>query len=69
MIFAGQVIEIVQPPPTVTVTVKELLPTLPLASVAVQFTVVVPRGKLEPDGGVQIGVPTPGQLSETLGGG
>jgi hypothetical protein len=35
---------------------------LPEASVAVQVTVVVPTGKVEPDGGLQTAV-TPGQLS------
>jgi hypothetical protein len=27
----------------------------------------VPRAKVDPDGGTQLGVPTPGQLSETEG--
>ncbi len=36
-----------------TVTVKVQLAELFEASVAVQVTVVVPVGKLEPDGGVQ----------------
>ena len=47
---------------SVTVTVKLQLAVLPEASVAVQLTVVVPTGKVEPDAGVQDTV-TPGQLS------
>src|SRR6266542_4467049 len=45
-----------------TVTVNEHVAWLPDASVAVQFTVVVPGGKVEPDGGLQTTF-TPGQLS------
>ena len=45
-----------------TVTVKEQLAVLPEASVAVAVTVVVPFGKVEPDGGFATTV-TPGQLS------
>ena len=47
-----------------TVTMKEqpLTEVLPLASVAVQVTVVVPLGNVEPDAGVQVAV-APGQLS------
>ena len=56
------------PVPAPTVTVKAQVLGLPPASVTVQVTVVVPGGKLEPDAGVQMGVPTPGQLSETVGG-
>src|SRR5580765_7362118 len=37
-----------------TVTVKASVVTLPAASVAVTLTVVVPRGKREPDAGVTI---------------
>ena len=33
------------------------------ASVAEQVTVVVPFGKVDPDSGEQVGVPTPEQLS------
>ena len=36
-----------------TVTVNDPVPVLPAASVAVQFTVVVPMAKVEPDAGVQ----------------
>ena len=63
-----------------TVTVNEQLAVLPLASVAVQVTVVVPFGKIEPDAGLQVagqlpaplgraGVPPQGQLSVTVGAG
>jgi len=39
-----------------TVTVKDLLDWLACESVAVHVTVVVPRAKVEPDAGVQLGV-------------
>jgi hypothetical protein len=45
-----------------TVTVNEHEAVLPLESVAVELTVVVPFGKAEPDGGLLTTV-TPGQLS------
>jgi hypothetical protein len=45
-----------------TVTVKAHDAVLPLASVAVQATVLVPLGKAEPLGGMQF-VVTPEQLS------
>jgi hypothetical protein len=61
--FAGQVI--MQVP---TVTVKVQLAVLPDSSVAMQVTVVVPTGKVEPEGGVQA-ADTLGQLSEAVGGG
>ena len=51
---------------TVTLKVQALL--LPVASMAVQVTVVVPTGKRAPGGGVQLKV-TPGQLSVTEGAG
>jgi hypothetical protein len=38
------------------VMVKEQLPVLPLSSLAEQLTVVTPLGKVEPAGGVQVGV-------------
>jgi hypothetical protein len=41
-----------------TVTVKDAEPVLPTASVAVQTTVVTPSGKLEPELGVQVGLPS-----------
>ena len=47
---------------SLTVTVKEQLEVLPDASVAVLVTVVVPFGKVEPEGGLLTTV-TPGQLS------
>ena len=51
-----------------TVTVKVQLAELPDSSVAVQVTVVVPTGKVEPEGGRQA-ADAPGQLSATVGGG
>ena len=48
---------------SLTITVKEQLAELLDASLTVQLTVVVPLLKVEPDAGVQTGVPTPGQLS------
>jgi hypothetical protein len=50
-----------------TVTVNEQLEEFVAASLTVQETVLVPRGNVEPDGGLQTGVPTPGQLSLTVG--
>ena len=47
-------------------TVNEQVAVLPDVFVAVQVTVVVPTGNVEPDGGVH-DVTTPGQLSETVG--
>ena len=46
-----------------TVTVNEQLAGLPDASVTVQLTDVVPFANVDPEAGVQTGVPTPGQLS------
>lgn len=51
-----------------TITAKVQEDTLSEASVAVQVTVVVPRGKVDPGGGSQEKV-TPGQLSVAMGGG
>jgi len=51
-----------------TVMVKVQVLVLPAASVAMQVTGVVPNGKVEPDGGLQLAV-TPGQLSVTIGAG
>jgi hypothetical protein len=48
---------------SITVTVNEQVPVLLLASVAVQFTVVVPTANILPLAGVQEMV-EPGQLSE-----
>jgi len=48
-----------------TVTVKLQLLALPEPSVAVQVTVVMPRGRHEPEGGLQAAV-TPGQLSDAV---
>src|SRR5215475_10390820 len=49
---------------TETVNVHDAV--LPDVSVAVQVTVVVPTGNIEPDAGVQL-VVTPGQLSLAVG--
>ena len=54
---------------SLTVTVKVQLAVLPDESATVQVTVVVPTGKNEPEAGEHVGAPTPGQLSETVGGG
>jgi hypothetical protein len=51
-----------------TVTVKLHDAMLPLVSVAVQLTVVVPTGKVEPEAGLHTTV-VPGQLSLVVGGG
>jgi hypothetical protein len=48
---------------SLTVTVNEQVPVLLEASVAVQFTVVVPAAKVEPEAGEQEMV-APAQLSE-----
>ena len=48
-----------------TVTVKLHVAVLPEASVAVQVTVVVPTGNIEPEAGLQTTV-TPGQLSDAI---
>jgi len=50
-----------------TVTVNEQVEEFAAASLTVQLTVLVPRGNIEPDGGVHTGVPTPEQLSLTPG--
>lgn len=52
---------------SLTVTVNEQFAVLPTMSLTVQPTVVTPFGNVEPDGGLQLGVPTPEQLSETIG--
>ena len=49
-----------------TVTVNEQLEALLLASFAVHFTVMVPSGKFEPDGGEQLTV-TADTVSEAVG--
>lgn len=51
----GQVIVQGVPPVIVTVKLQELV--LPAGSVALQTTIVVPTPKLEPEGGLQTGVP------------
>ena len=52
---------------TVTVKLHEEVFGGVAASLTVQLTVVTPFGKVEPLGGVQVGVPTPEQLSLTVG--
>jgi hypothetical protein len=47
----------------ITVTLKLQNPVLVLESVAEQFTVVVPTGKVEPDGGLQLTGNDPSQAS------
>jgi hypothetical protein len=44
-------------------TVNEAEPVLPCASVAVQVTVVVPSGNVEPLTGLQVTATTPSMLS------
>jgi len=51
---------------SITVTVNEQLPVFDDVSVAVQVTVVMPRGKVVPEGGVQVGVIAPSQLSKAV---
>ena len=65
--FAGQVI--VGGWVSFTVTVNVQPDVLPEESATIQVTVVVPTGKKEPETGEQPGVPTPGQLSLTVGAG
>ena len=65
MTLAGQVIE--GGCVSLTVTVKLQLAELFEASLTEQVTVVVPFGKKEPEAGEQVGAPTPGQLSLTVG--
>jgi len=50
-----------------TVTWNEQFAPFSEESDTVQLTVVVPRGKSDPEGGLQEGDPTPVQLSETVG--
>jgi hypothetical protein len=52
---------------SMTVTVKAQTVVFPVASLAVQFTVVTPTGKMEPLGGVQTTLAA-WQLSTATGG-
>src|SRR5438132_14277186 len=61
--LAGQVI--VGASLSLTVTVKEQVAVLPLVSVAVQVTVVVPWAKVEPLAGLQVGG-APGKVTEAV---
>ena len=65
VMFAGQTIDEACASFTVTVKVQELL--LPLESVAVHVTLVVPFTNVEPDAGAQVTVVVPGQLSLAVG--
>jgi hypothetical protein len=63
--FAGTVIDggVV----STTVTVNEACAVLPRVSVAVQFTVVVPSGNVDPDAGVQLTGRGPSTRSVAVG--
>jgi hypothetical protein len=50
-----------------TVTMNEQLELFPDKSITAQVTVVTPFAKRVPDAGLQVGEPTPGQLSLTAG--
>src|SRR5258705_6092079 len=52
---------------SVTTTLKVLVCVFPCASVTVQTTAVVPTGKVEPEAGLEVTAPTPGQLSVAVG--
>jgi hypothetical protein len=52
---------------SLTVTVNEHEPLLPLASVTLHITVVMPFGNAEPDAGLHVTAPTPSQLSLPVG--
>ena len=54
---------------SLTVTVKLQVEVFFDASVTLHETVVVPLGKVAPDAGTHVGLPTPGQLSLTVGAG
>ena len=64
--LAGLLSSCRQPPNTVTVKLQ--VAVFPDSSVAVQVTVVVPTGRIEPLGGLHTEV-TPGQLSDIVGAG
>ena len=53
---------------SLTVTVKLHTDMLSEESLTEQVTVVVPFWNVVPDAGLQVGVPTAGQLSLTVGG-
>ena len=50
-----------------TITWNVLVWVFPCASVTVLVTRVVPTGKVDPDAGVLVTAPTPGQLSVAVG--
>jgi hypothetical protein len=51
----------------VTVTVKDSVPMLPAASLAVQTTVVLPRAKVLPEGLPQLAATAPSTMSVAIG--
>ena len=51
---------------SITVTVKLAVPTFPAESLAVQVTVVVPIGKLEPEDGEQVGLEVTSTSSDAV---
>jgi hypothetical protein len=63
-----QALETVGPTGAVTLTPKEHVPFVPEPSDAVHVTVVVPTGKVAPEGGAQLTV-TPGQLAGVVAAG
>src|SRR2546421_12198564 len=52
---------------SLTVTLNDAVALLPAPSVAVQMTVVVPNGKVEPGGGEQLTGSVPSTLSVAVG--
>lgn len=64
IIFAGQTM--VGNCISLTLIVNVQVVVLPVASVAVHVTVVIPTGKKDPDAGLAVTI-TPGQLSDTCG--
>ena len=64
--FGDATIDAITGGTSVTVTEVAHVLVLPEPSVAVQLTGVVPKPKVDPDGGTQTAV-TPGQLSEKVG--
>jgi hypothetical protein len=52
---------------SLTVTVNMQLDILPDASLTEQVTVVTPLANIEPEAGLQVTEPTPGQLSVAIG--
>ena len=61
--MVGLVTETIGAVVSLTVTVNDATPMLPIASVAEQLTVVVDIGNIEPEDGEQVGVIEPSTLS------